>query len=360
MDADSEGVEGKFYVWSKTEIEQVLGDDAALFCACYDVSADGNWEHTNILWRPLALDEYAGRNGLDAEALAQQMSECRKKLFQERAVRVRPGLDDKVLAGWNGLMASAYARAYTALGHEHYRETAVRTIEFILENMTAGVDGRLYHTWKNERLQIMAVLEDYAFLIAALVDIWQISFNFKYLTSAKAFMEQVFTYFHDAETGLFFYTAADQTDIILRRKDLYDNATPSGNSTMAHNLQRLGILLDRSDWREQATRMLDKMYATVERYPLSFERWALAVAYETHPYQEIAVVGANAFEKAKAVRQRFLPNSVLAAGLEESATIPLLSGKSGDPDALIYVCHDYVCQKPVQSLEEFDQLIRNM
>jgi len=360
LDADSEGEEGKFYVWSKAEIEQVLGADADRFCACYGVTAEGNWEHTNILWRPMAIEAFAAKHGLDAQALAQQMAECREKLFRERARRVRPGLDDKVLAGWNALMATAYAKAYAALGHESYRDAAVRNIEFVLHNMTVKPDGRLYHTWKNDHPQIMAVLEDYAFLIAALVDVWQITFNFRYLTQAQTFTEQVFAYFHDAETGLFFFTATDQTDIILRRKDLYDNATPSGNSTMAHNLQRLGILLDNREWRGQATRMLDNMYATVERYPLSFERWALAVAYETHPYREIAIVGTNALEKAKAVRHRFLPNSVLAASPEEGATIPLLSGKIGNEDALIYVCRDFVCQKPAQNLEEFDQLIRDM
>jgi len=360
LDADSEGQEGKFYVWSKSEIEQVLGADAAHFCACYDVSDGGNWEHTNILWRPVTVDSYAQKNGLDVRAFAQKMAECREKLFQERAKRTRPGLDDKVLSGWNALMASAYARAYSALGHESCREAAVRSMDFILENMTTGPEGRLYHSWKDDRPRIMAVLEDYAFLIAALVDIWQITFNFKYLTHAKKFAEQVFTYFHDPETDLFFFTAADQTDLILRRKDLYDNATPSGNSTMAHNLQRLGILFDKQDWRDQAARMLGNMYATVERYPLSFERWALAIAYETHPYREIAVVGANALEKARAVRERFLPNSVLAADTAENSTIPLLAGKSAEPDALIYVCRDYMCQKPVQSLDEFDQIIRDM
>ncbi|MEQ1744718.1 MAG: thioredoxin domain-containing protein [Saprospiraceae bacterium] len=359
LDADSEGEEGKFYVWQKNEIEQVLGGDADEFCAFFGVVAEGNWEHTNILWCPLHMDVFAENNGLDAAALEQRLSVCRKKLFEHRAVRVRPGLDDKTLSGWNALMATAYAKAFAALGHEAYRIAAARNTEFVLANMTDKTTGRLLHSWKNGVPQIMGVLEDYAFLIAALTDIWQITFNSKYLAQAQALLEQVFAYFHDPESGLFFYTASDQTDLILRRKDLYDNATPSGNSTMVHNLQRLGILLDRRDWREHAVQMLEKMRTTVEHYPLSFERWAVALVYETHPYLEIAVVGGNATEKAAALRQRFLPNAVFAASQETDSSSPLLAGKSGEAEALIYVCRDYICHKPLKTLEEFDQFIGN-
>lgn len=359
LDADSEGEEGKFYVWEQAEIERILEADASVFCAFYGVTPDGNWEHRNILWRPKPLEVFAAEHQLDTEALGERLADCRTKLFAERRRRVRPGLDDKVLLGWNALMASAQVHAFEALGTAAYRDAAVRNMDFILENMVSKTGERLLHTWKDGRAQYMAVLDDYAFFIAALVDIWQITFNPKYLTAAERHLKQVYQYFHDAESGLFFFTASDQADIILRKRDLYDNATPSGNSTMAHNLQRLGILLDRRDWREHARQMLTTMRTTVERYPLSFERWALAIQYETYPYLEIAVVGGNALEKADAIRQRFMPNRVLAASAQGSTESPLLAEKLGANDALIYVCRDYACQRPVQTLEDFDQLLQS-
>jgi uncharacterized protein YyaL (SSP411 family) len=358
QDADSEGVEGKFYVWSKKEIETLLGKDADLFCDFYDVSANGNWEHANILRRLKTFETFAAARQLDVSVLKETLAQQREVLFRQRTQRIYPGLDDKILLSWNALMCTAFASAYTALGMEAYRDTAVRNLEFMLENMAKGPSQRLYHTWKNQQVQYMAVLDDYAFLLMALIDIWQITFNSRYLTLAEKYTEQVLSYFHDTDSGMFFFTASDQTDIILRKKDLYDNATPSGNSTMAHVLQRLGILCDRSEWRELAGQMLLLMKASVERYPLSFERWASAIMFEVHPFLEIAVVGGNAAEKAQTIQKRFLPNKVLAASVDQDDNNPLLAGKSGDSEALIYLCRNYACMKPVQTLEDLDELIR--
>ena len=352
LDADSEGVEGKFYVWSKTEIEQILGSDAALFCAYYGVSPEGNWEHHNILWREQFLPAFAEASGWDAAVLKQHFDRCRAILFRERAKRVRPGLDDKILLGWNALMVSAYAAAFTALQREEYRDAALRNVDFLLEHFSTGEDFTLWHTWKDGQAQYAGVLDDYAFLIAALLDIWQITFNSRYLTLAASYTEHVLSYFHDAKSGMFFFTAADQPDIIFRKKDLYDNATPAGNSTMAHNLQRLGILLDRRDWRDLAAQMLLTLKDPVERYPLSFERWALAIMNEVHPFLEIAVIGDNAVEKALRLQQAFLPNNVMAASPGPISANPLLADKPGDTDALIYICRDYACQRPVKTVQE--------
>lgn len=358
LDADSEGVEGKFYVWTKAEIETVLGEEAELFCSFYGVTETGNWEQTNILWRPETYEVFAAANDLSVDALKQKLRVSREKLSQARSRRIPPGLDDKILLGWNALMCSAFANAYTALGKAEYREVAERALAFVLENMTLGNDQRPFHTWKDGQLQYQAVLDDYAFLITALVDIWQITFNSTYLTLAEKYTQQVLSYFHDQDSGLFFFTASDQTDVVMRKKDLYDNATPSGNSTMVHVLQRLGIILDRQDWREMAAKMLLIMKSTVERYPLSFERWAGALLNETYPYLEIAVVGNNALDKAQAIQRRFLPNGLLVASTTETDWNPLLAGKPGETDAYIYICQNYTCKKPVQSLKEFDLLLR--
>jgi uncharacterized protein YyaL (SSP411 family) len=360
QDADSEGVEGKFYVWDKAEIEAVLEEEASLFCAFYGVTEEGNWEETNILWRPSTFEEFAAANDLEVENLKKRLKTCREKLFAARSKRIWPGLDDKILLSWNALMTSAYVAAFTALGRETYRAAAVRNVEFLLKNFIhpsfGGAGGGLKHSASQQD----AFLEDYAFFIAALTDIYQITFDVRYLQLAGKYADYVLSSFFDAETGLFFFTDASQSDIILRKKDLYDNATPSGNSTMAHNLQRLGILLPdqgRDDWRETASKMLLTMRQTVEGYPLSFERWAAAMLNEAHPMHEIAVVGGNAEEKAIEIQKDFLPNKVVAASKTPTAEIPLLAEKTGAKDALIYVCRDFACQRPVTTVEEFREVI---
>ncbi len=383
QDADSEGMEGRFYVWNKNEIEAVLGDEAALFCAFYDVTEKGNWEGKNILRRPSSFEKFAAANKIEVELLEQRLKSGREKLYEVRSKRVWPGLDDKVLLGWNALMASACAAAFTALGREEYREAAVRNVAFLLANFSkhpaAATNApmtndpmtndpmtndrmtndapRLLHAWKNGKVQYDAFLDDYAFLIAALTDIYQITFNVGYLQLAEKYSDYVLSYFYDSGTGLFFFTDSNQTDIILRKRDLYDNATPSGNSTMVHNLQRLGILLDRRDWREKAAGMLSSMRETVERYPLSFERWATALFNEVYPLHEIAVVGDNAIEKALLLQKMFLPNKVVAASRETEPAIALLEGKTGGKEAWIYVCRDFACQRPVTGIDEFRQMI---
>ncbi len=363
QDADSEGVEGKFYVWDKAEIEALLVEEAALFCDFYNVTKHGNWEETNILWRQFSFAEYAQKKGWEEADLRKKLFASREQLFAVRSQRIWPSLDDKILLNWNALMISAYAAAFTAFGMEEYRVAAVRGVEFLLKNFAienAGSAGPLLrHTWKDGQAQYNAFLDDYTFFSAALTDVFQITFDVRYLHLAEKYMDYVLSYFSDADTGLFFLTDVHQTDLVLRKKDLYDNATPSGNSTLVHNLQRLGILLDRPEWREKATQMLMIMRETVSRYPTSFERWAVTMMYEAYPLHEIAVVGDNALEKALALQRSFLPNRVVAASQEPTDVIPLLADKPGEKDALIYVCHDFACQRPVVSLQEFQRMVEN-
>ncbi len=351
LDADSQGQEGKFYVWDKREIEHLLGADAEAFCTLYGATDAGNWEHTNILWRAVEPATYAQEHGLDPQVFEQQVDRWRQKLFAYRERRVRPGLDDKVLLGWNALMASAYAKAYAALGQEAYRRAAVQNLNFLLRHLV-DAQGRLLHSWKDGRAQYAAVLDDYAFLIAALIDAWHITFEINYLEMAQKFTEQVYAYFHDPQTDLFFYTAADQKDVILRKKDLQDNATPSGNSTMVHNLQRLGTLLDRQAWRTHAARMLERMRSAVERYPLSFERWGLALLFDIRPRPEIAIVGPAAKETARALQRYLIWDATVAAAEHPDERLPLLKDKPRGAGTSIYICQNYACRHPVQTVEE--------
>lgn len=347
QDADSEGVEGKFYVWDKAEIDQVLGADAAAFCAYYDVTEEGNWEEKNILHRPFDPEGH------------RQFKAQHQKLLEHRSRRIWPLLDTKILLDWNALMNSAYARAFTALGHEAYRQAAVRNIDFILHHLRTGItaDNKL-PTLKHSATQDYAFLDDHAFLIAALTDVYEITFDLQYLQLAEQYTDYVIREFTDPSSALFFFAAATQKDILLRKKDLYDNATPAGNSVMVHNLQRLGWLLDREDWREKATEMLGAMQRSVEKFPLSFSKWAMALLHEQVPAVEIAIIGKAAIGLAMELQGSFLPNKVIAASQETNDSIPLLAGKeSGAESTLIYLCQHFACQKPVVSLEEFWEML---
>jgi uncharacterized protein len=342
QDADSEGVEGKFYVWDKSEIVEILGADAPDFCAYYDVTESGNWEEKNILNRPRNPGQHT------------MFKVQRQKLLEKRSNRIWPLLDTKTLLDWNALMTTAHCKAFTALGHEAYQEAAIRNIAYIKGHlcMPSGEKDHL-PLLKHSIAQPYAFLDDYAFFIAALTDVYEITFDEAYLRLAEQYAGFVLQEFADEENPLFFFAGKSQNDILLRKKDLYDNATPAGNSIMLHNLQRLGWMMDRADWREKAGQMMEAMQPSVEKFPLSFANWAAALLHDTIPPAEIAIVGADAPEKAISLQTAFLPNKIIAASREENNKIPLLAGKSGGAKSMIYLCRNFACQKPFVSLDEF-------
>lgn len=357
QDADSEGVEGKFYVWEKSEVEKLLGDDFDLFAKFYDVTEEGNWEEKNILWRKADFEEFAKKHDIPIAALKTRLAEGRKRLFEVRSQRVWPGLDDKQLLDWNALMCTAFAKAYAALGIESYREIAVRNLEFLLKNFVQEDGITLFHTYKAGRAQYDAFLDDYAFLIEALLDVAEITFDTKYIVQAGRYIEFVFEQFLDSSDKMFYFTSAKQKDVLMRRKDLFDSATPSGNSAMVRNLQRAGILLGKEDWRRHASAMLLAMEDSLQRYPSSFSQWASNLMGEVFGYAEVAVVGGQAAEMASQVNADFLPFKVLMAASDGNADFPLLNQKHGGDYTLVYLCQNYACQKPVETFAEFKSLL---
>jgi uncharacterized protein YyaL (SSP411 family) len=352
LDADSEGVEGKFYVWRKEEIEAVLGEDHGLFCAFYDVTREGNWEGVNILWQPEGLEAFAERHKKEPGKLHQQFAAQREQLLRARAKRIRPGLDDKVLLDWNALMCSAFVKAWEALGDPSYKETAIQNMAYLLDNFAQAEQPALYHTYKEGVAQYDAFLNDYANLIAALLDVYQMTGDWSYLKKARIFTDFVLAEFLDTEQNLFYFTRANQTDIPLRKKECYDSAVPSGNATMSHNLWRLGILLDKTNYRTLADAMLEKMSKVVVQYPNSFARWASGMINMVFAPPEVAIVGPAAQEKQEALLSEFIPNLVTMASVGERADFPLLADKRVEGDTKIYVCQNYSCQLPVQTIEE--------
>lgn len=350
LDADSEGEEGKFYVWDREEVNRVLGAEAQIFCDYFDIKPGGNWKGKTIPRTKLPLTEFAAANGLDEDILTALIADGRQKLFEERSKRIRPLLDDKVLLNWNALMNIAYSRAYAVTGNPQYKAAAEKNMRFLLSAFVQN--GSLHHSWKNETARHPPFLDDYAFLIAALIELAQATSDFSFLDRAAAFAETVLEKYADVESPYFFYTASDQTDVLLRKKELYDGATPSGNAVMAYNLYRLSILLDKPDWRERAEEMAKGMSQAAVKYPASFGVW-LSLLYElTKGTAEIAVVGRDYERLSNELRRVFIPHKVLMASEQESAGYPLLAGKKTGVETHIFLCRNYACKKPVSTLKE--------
>ncbi len=351
LDADSEGVEGKFYTWHLGEIKEILGEaDAQWFAYYYDASEAGNWEHINILNTALDEAQFAQEMGWTLPEFNQKLADAKQRLMAARDTRIRPGLDDKIILSWNALMISAFAIAAQALGNDVYAAPAQRSLEFVLGNL--HVNGELYHTWKNEA-KYPAFLDDYGCLIEALLDVYQTVFEERYLQLAMKLTEQVHQRFADTNGPLYYYTQASQKDIIVRKREVFDSVTPSGNSVMARNLFRLAIYTGNETLRERADAMIANMSAAVAAYGGSCTNWASVMLEYSKPVQEVAIVGPQYKEFAQAIAQRYNPQRIVMGAPTESAQWPLLQSREEAGETLIYLCQNYTCQRPVGNVEEF-------
>jgi uncharacterized protein YyaL (SSP411 family) len=267
-------VEGKYYVWETEELQKILGDDAPLFCAYYNVKEEGNWEENNILYTSLTLNDFAELNNLDKNDLAIKFEKSREKLGEVRNERVKPQLDDKILLGWNALMNIGISKAFAATGNDHYRDMAVKNMDFLLKEFENEGGKGFYHTYKNAKAKYPAFLDDYAYLVLALIHLQEITGNKYYLERALDLTEYVIANFSEEETGYFFFTNQHQADVIVRKKEVYDGATPSGNSIMAYCLHYLALVYDKPEFKKRAEKMIVSMESAITRYPTSFGVWA--------------------------------------------------------------------------------------
>ncbi len=356
LDADSEGVEGKFYTWSRDEIEAELGPDAALFCAFYDVTEEGNWEETNILWVTKPAAVFAAENGITVEALEKSLEVSREQLMALRSERIRPALDDKIILGWNGLMVHACCRAYAALGVEKYREMGISAMKFCLNNLQQVDKQSFFHTFKAGVAKYPAFLDDYAWLVRALIALQEVTGDAEWLDRAKDVTEYVTTNFSDEGGIYFYYTEAGQTDVIVRKKEVYDGATPSGNAVMAANLIYLSIVYDRKDWSERGIAMLAGQSQMAVRYSTSFGVWAGLLLQLVKGVKEIAIVGGDYKSRMRDTNRHYIPFKVMLGAATDKRGIPLLEQRERPGETLIYVCEDYHCIKPVNYIEEIINL----
>ena len=359
QDADSEGVEGQFFVWSEAEILSLLGpEEGRLFNACYDVSRHGNWEEANILNRPKTHAQAAEELGLQEAALEEVLARGRRKLFDVRSRRVWPGRDDKVLVSWNGLMLSAFSSAAQVLDEPCYAEAAAKSATFLLRALRQP-DGGLWHSYKDGRARFNAYLDDYACLTDGLVDVFQATQDAGFLTAAVDLAEKMVERFEDADGGGFFYTSHDHERLIARQKDLQDNATPSGNSMAATALLRLGRLIGRPDFEARAMRTLEVLGGIASEYPAAAGQVLLAMDFAIGPAYEAVIVAGDALETAEVLRtlhRPFLPNKLVVV-ITPGKTLPrelaaLSDGRTaryGRPTT--YLCVHRTCGLPVVGAE---------
>ena len=355
LDADSEGEEGKFYVWDKEEVEAILGEGADLFCKYYDVSASGNWEEKNILNVPVHPSDFVKTASVNEEELMRQLSAGRKKLLEARSKRVRPQLDDKMLLGWNALMNTACSKAWMATGKEQYRQLAIRNMAFIVNNFS--VNGTFQHTYKNGEARYHAFLDDYAFLIQALIHLQEITGEANYLLQANRLSAYVLDGFADEASEYLFFTHSSQRDVILRKKEIYDGAVPSGNSVMAGNLLYLSHVFENREWSEKVAAMVGSLAGLITRYPSSFGGWANQLLLMKEGLKEIILTGQKINEILFEILHIFSPSKIFQSSSVPNESFPLLKGKYYLEPLLIYLCENNTCKPPVNSLSSFTQLI---
>lgn len=356
LDADSEGVEGKFYVWTYEEINALLGENAALFCAYYDIGPGGNWEGQTILWVKISAEQFAENSNVSVNELNKVIEKGKSILLAERNKRVRPALDDKILLGWNALMNTALGKAFAATGNEHYRRLAIDNMKFLFEKFAVKDGAGFHHTWKKEQAKFPAFLDDYAFLIQALLQLQEITGNTDWLDKAVNITNYVIAEFSDEETGFFFFTPKNQPDIIVRKKEVYDGAVPSGNAVMATNLYQLSILTGSNDWKERSFAMISSLGNAIIKYPTSFGVWAGLLQEITDGTAEIAIIGMSPAEVHMDVLKMYLPHKVVMV-TNEASIYPLLSGKPITEKTNIWLCKNYSCQAPVYAAEQLITLI---
>ena len=339
QDADSEGVEGKYYVWSLEEFRSVVGDDADAIAEHFDVTAHGNWEHTNILNVP---------DGPDA-ALEAKIEAAKKKLYAARLQRIKPGRDEKVLTDWNGLMLRAFAEAATYIGREDYRAVAESNASFLLTTMWDG--NRLLHSFKDGRARFNGYLDDYANLVDGLFSLYELTFDTKWLDAATQIADRMIEQFSDPEGG-FYFTGNDHESLLTRTKDFFDNATPSGNSVAADVLLRMAALLNRDDYRKKAEDVFLTTANLIKQYASGFGRMLAGIDFYVGPSKEIAIVG-KPDEFLEVLRKEYRPRIIVAAG--ESPSVALLRDRPMiDSEPTAYVCENFTCRQPVTDVAAFE------
>ena len=342
LDADSEGEEGKFYVWKKEELKEALTpEEFELAKEFYNVNNKGLWEHGNYI---LLMDENSDDMLTEDSTLGNKLELIKSKLLARRETRIRPGLDDKILTSWNMLMIEAYLDAYIALEDEQYLNVAEQQMKFIFTNLITEDEG-LFHLHKDGKSSINGYLEDYAFTISALLKMYQSTFDESYISQAESLMNYTVKHFLDEESGMFWFKSNKDEQLIAKKQENSDNVIPASNSVMAHNLFILSKLTYNQEFEKTGKQMLSNILPHIE-YGQSYSNWLRLYLYETYPFYEIAATGKNFRALTIELRKTYIPNKLIL-GAEKKSDLPLLENKFFEKET-IFVCQNKTCQLPVK------------
>jgi uncharacterized protein YyaL (SSP411 family) len=350
LDADSEGVEGKFYIFTKEEIEGILGEDAAeLFCIYYHITEDGNWEeeHSNVLFRRESDEDLAEQLGLGVDDLLSQIKASRKKVFEVRRHRIRPGLDNKILASWNGLMLKGLCTAYRAFNNPKYLELALQNAGFISTNLISQNNriSRVYNANATGEATV-AFLDDYANIIDGLIALYEVTFDEDWLQQARKLADAAIEHYYDENNGIFFYTADDDEQLIARKSEIMDGVTPASNSAMALNLKKLGLLFDNEGYAAVSAQLLRNIMPQLAKYGTAYSNWTLLLLDEVFGIYEIAITGNETETVRREIENNYIPNKIILGG--KKGSLPLLQDKFGQ-STQIFICKDKTCGLPANN-----------
>lgn len=350
LDADSEGIEGKFYVWTKQELQQILGDDEPLFSLYYNIDAYGNWEHlNNILYKTADDRELEKLTGKSISEINATIINCKNILLTHRNKRIKPGLDDKLITSWNAMMIKAYAEAYVVFDDVAYLNSAIKAADFIKSNML--INQQLFRIHRNGKTSLEAFADDYALTIEAMIKLFEVTGESKYANCAKQLADKVVTDFYNAKINLFNYTSNKSETLITTKVEINDDVIPSSNSVLAKSLLVLGYIFSNNHYHNIADAMLCQMQFKVSSSPMSYSNWLQAYQIKQYGLSQIICSGTQTNKMANLLSQYFIPNKIVLR-VEEPSTIPLLSDKTISSSNTYYVCHDKTCDLPTTNIKE--------
>ncbi|MCU4166198.1 thioredoxin domain-containing protein [Carboxylicivirga caseinilyticus] len=348
LDADSEGVEGKFYIWRYNELKTIIGEDEH-FYKYFNIRLNGNWEDgLNILHSSINRKNYAKNEDIDPLKFEEDLQRKLELLLQQRSSRIRPGLDDKILTAWNSLMISALCEAYKALGREDYLQSTEKALNYLL-NVTLQKDGSLHRTSKNGISKITGFLDDYAFLIQALINTYQVTFNEKYIQQALSLCQYVMDHFYNDANGIFYYTSSKGETLVARKTEIQDNVIPSSVGTMVQNLIHLSQLMHLPEYETIAEMLISKLYEQAEKNPVYYAQWALLSLLQ-NKRQEIVICGEKADEYRKEIQKTFRVGTIYAGTNQPETHLDLLNQRYQEDKTLIYKCENKVCNLPTSDV----------
>ncbi|MEO6538934.1 MAG: hypothetical protein ABIT07_01335, partial [Ferruginibacter sp.] len=360
LDADSEGEEGKYYVWTEEEVKKILGNEAKLFNEYYNLTAGGNWEEgKNILFRNVADEVIAKKYNLSPDELKTRIADAKATLMLVRNKRVGPALDDKILTSWNALMLRGYTQAYRAFDDETFLTAAIKNANFLLNTVISG-NFEISRNYNKGKVGINGLLDDYAFTISAFIELYQATFDEKWIIGADKIAEYSLRHFFDEKSGMFFYSHNEYSNLISRKMEITDNVIPASNSEMAKNLFVLGQYFYNDDYIAKARQMLVNVKEDVQKNAAYYSNWAILQSFFVAAPYEVAIVGKNCMGLRKKMDEDYLPHVFFSGGIGEGS-LPLLANKLAEGQTIIYVCREKSCMRPVTKVgEALDQLKNNV